>query len=158
MEKKCDWYCSDHFEHNYDRLFQGWRSAVYLFSILKMSRLSITIGSTIILIIMIKLMVPEPQKNRELIQQFWANKTHADSEFEVVVCGDSRIYRGISIEDLLFDTEQGLSGINIGYSGAGLSDEYLEFSLTKLNYFFYWQVGSATERSKRFIDYKKPGS
>ena len=85
----------------------------------------------ITLIVLVKLFLPEPQNNRVLIQQFWSTKTHAGSDYDVVVCGDSRVYRGISVEDILLDQEVQLSGINLGYAGAGLSNSYIDFALSK---------------------------
>lgn len=45
-----------------------------------------------------------PQKiNEYKIQKelFWVNKTHSDKKANIIVAGDSRIYRGFSIKDFL---------------------------------------------------------
>ncbi|MGB0424030.1 MAG: hypothetical protein ACPGED_06905 [Flavobacteriales bacterium] len=92
-----------------------------------------TLVLTLVLIGVIKLVLPEPKENKELVEQFWVNKTFADSNYDVVVAGDSRVYRGVSIDHLTKGAGGELNGINIGYSSAGFSDEYLDFAVSKLN-------------------------
>lgn len=87
----------------------------------------------IILFIIIKISFPQPKRNKLHQDSFWIEKTHGYTKFNIIVCGDSRIYRGFSITDLENRIEENLSGINIGYSSAGFSDEYLEFAISKLD-------------------------
>lgn len=80
---------------------------------------------TALLIVSIKLWFPEPSKNSELLNEFWLRKTHTTEKFNVVVGGDSRIYRGFSIDAMLGELHADMSGINMGYSSAGFSADYM---------------------------------
>ncbi|MFC2110856.1 hypothetical protein ACFLQ5_00230 [Bacteroidota bacterium] len=92
-----------------------------------------TIILSILLIICVKIFLSEPIKNVELKNEFWIKKTHQKAKFNIVVGGDSRIYRGISIDKLEESLSQNLSGVNLGYSSIGFSGEYLDFMLSKLD-------------------------
>ena len=96
-------------------------------------KISITIALSVLLIICIKLLLPEPIKNIELINEFWIKKTHQKTKKNIVVGGDSRIYRGISIDKLEESLSQNLIGVNLGYSSVGFSAEYLDFMLSRLD-------------------------
>ena len=95
-----------------------------------MKRYNILISTTISIIFFIKLVLPEPLENKENINSFWSKKTHATNKFDIITCGDSRIYRSIS-SDILNDIDLNLSFINLGYSSSGLSDSYLDFVTSK---------------------------
>lgn len=81
---------------------------------------------------LIKLFLPDPKQNKEESESFWSNKTHAPSTYDIVACGDSRIYRGIS-DDIILTSKEKLSFLNLGYSSAGLSKDYLKFALSKFD-------------------------
>ena len=81
--------------------------------------------------IVTKAVLPEPKSSAALIKNFWINKTFS-TNYEIVICGDSRIYRGISAAEITKNTSEKLSAINIGYSSAGLSHDYLDFAVSKL--------------------------
>jgi len=85
------------------------------------------------LILVFKFLFREPVKNEQVIQEFWIEKTHSSQTFDVAICGDSRIYRGISPNQLEETLDGALKGINLGYSSAGYSDEYLDFAVSKLD-------------------------
>ena len=97
-----------------------------------MKRYYILISVTIALIILIKLVQTEPLINKEKTESFWSIKTHTKEKFDIIACGDSRVYRGIS-SDLLSEIGFKSSFINLGYSSAGLSDRYLDFVVSKFN-------------------------
>lgn len=98
-----------------------------------MRKIQIVLGLSFLLFCLIKLVAPEPIKNKELVQEFWIQKTHANKNYNVVVGGDSRIYRGFSPEDLNQATSKDLSSINLGYSGTGFSSDYLDFCMSKFD-------------------------
>lgn len=98
-----------------------------------MRNIKITVLVTLILIVLFKILLPIPEKNQEEMDQFWYSKTFAKSEYDIVVCGDSRVYRGISIEDLKKPSQKQLEAINLGYSSGGMSSEYLKFAVSKFN-------------------------
>ena len=95
-----------------------------------MKRYYILISVTIILIIIIKVIRPEPFVNKEITESFWSKKTHVTKKFDLIACGDSRVYRGIS-SDILSEIDLELSFINLGYSSVGLNDSYLDFVTSK---------------------------
>jgi len=88
---------------------------------------------SLILIVVLKLTFPKPITNIEELNEFWITKTHGKGKYDIVVCGDSRIYRGFSIEALNEDLPLKYRGINLGYSSGGFSEEYLDFALSKLD-------------------------
>lgn len=81
---------------------------------------------TAVLIVGVKLWFPEPAKNSEVINEFWLRKTHTTEKFNVVVGGDSRIYRGFSIDALLGELRADMSGINMGYASTGFGKDYMD--------------------------------
>ncbi len=89
-------------------------------------------AATICFIAIFKLIVPLPHENNVLVKEFWSKKTHAPNDFDYIACGDSRIYRGIS-SDVLNGSDTVLKFFNLGYSSAGLNDEYLNFVTSKFN-------------------------
>lgn len=80
----------------------------------------------------LKMILPQPFNNKELIKAFWINKTHASVSHNIVVAGDSRIYRGVSIAKITENTNQDLTGVNLGYSSGGFSQEYIQFITSRL--------------------------
>ena len=97
-----------------------------------MKKYFILISTTIAIIVLFKLLLPGPTNNKEMESSFWSNKTHSTNDFDIIACGDSRIYRGIS-SDILRNIKLDLSFLNLGYSSAGLSNEYLDFVVSKFN-------------------------
>jgi hypothetical protein len=72
-----------------------------------------------------------PKGLRPLTSAFWMAKTHTKKKFDVIVVGDSRVYRGISpaaMETVL----KGMSVFNFGYSSAGMSAVLLNAAEEKL--------------------------
>ena len=60
-------------------------------------------------------------------KSFWFNKTFINKKYEILVFGNSRIYRGINpLKD-----SKGRKIYNLGYSSAGLSPQILDNYITK---------------------------
>lgn len=53
-------------------------------------------------------------------ERFWVLKTHAKTRFDMVLMGDSRVYRGLSPEAMT-SILSGYRILNFGYSGGGLN-------------------------------------
>lgn len=95
--------------------------------------ISTTILSLFFLLIIITI-VPPPQKNKELINEFWIKKTHKKYKKNIVIGGDSRVYRGVSVRAFLENAPDGLDVINLGFSSAGYSNEYIDFLISRINH------------------------
>lgn len=83
-----------------------------------------------ILIAVLKLSFPVPRKFSD---SFWIKKTHSNEKFDLVVCGDSRVYRSFSIDALQSKLDFPIRGVNLGYLSAGYSNEYLDFAVSKFD-------------------------
>lgn len=81
----------------------------------------------------IKLFLPAPYINKEMQNEFWIKKTFEKSKKNIVIGGDSRVYRGVSTKHLLKSIPE-LSAVNLGYSDAGFNTEYLEFMNQRLDH------------------------
>lgn len=68
---------------------------------------------------------PEREESESAKQNLWTSKTHASNNQDIVVYGDSRVYRGFSTEH--FIGNKSLSCHNFGYSSASYSQLMLEF-------------------------------
>ncbi len=67
-------------------------------------------------------------KSREVVTaSFWARKLRAPADFDLVVVGDSRAYRGLNP-----DLGQGLRGFNFAFSNGALTPDYLRTAAAKL--------------------------
>ena len=86
---------------------------------------------TLILILAIKLFIPAKENVKTKQEYFWTLKTHTPDKFDIIVMGDSRIYRGISPEDLTKKLPK-TSAVNLGFSSAGFNDLYFSFAEEKL--------------------------
>jgi hypothetical protein len=56
-----------------------------------------------------------------IYKRFWIVKTHATDKYNCVVCGDSRVYRGVSPQEME-DHLDGLTVVNLGYSSGSYSN------------------------------------
>ena len=73
-----------------------------------------------------------PKGLRPLTSAFWMAKTHIKKHFDVIVIGDSRVYRGVS--PAAMETVLGkMSVFNFGYSSAGMSAILLKAGEEKLD-------------------------
>ncbi|WP_411030448.1 hypothetical protein [Spongiimicrobium sp. 3-5] len=95
------------------------------------------IGLTFFLVmfstIIIKNYLPLKRSNAEITNEFWIKKTHQKAKKNIVIGGNSRIYRGVSVESVLSAIDESLTGVNLGYSALGYNDEYLDFLLSRLD-------------------------
>lgn len=78
--------------------------------------------------------LPEKRISETEIENFWIRKAVADPIYDIVIAGDSRVYRGISPLHI----QKGLAGIdlnvlNFGFSSAGFSQNYLELAVSKFH-------------------------
>lgn len=98
-----------------------------------MKKIGITIAASLALIVLIKASFPEQDPNPAQVRAFWLRKTFAPAQYNLIACGDSRIYRGISTEAIREGSAQDWQGINLGYASAGFSIEYLNFVVSKFD-------------------------
>ncbi|WP_190810446.1 hypothetical protein [Flagellimonas sp. S3867] len=84
-------------------------------------------------VVLIKTYLPLKRSNSEIANDFWIKKTHQKEKKNIVVGGNSRIYRGISIKAIQSGLDNKLSGVNLGYSALGYSNEYLDFLLSRVD-------------------------
>ena len=66
---------------------------------------------------------------------FWHHKIHTNNRYDIVVVGDSRIYRGIDpscIETVMQD-DQPIKVFNFGFSSAGLDSAFIEDAIRLLD-------------------------
>lgn len=96
-------------------------------------KIATTLILTIALTIGFKLILNPPLVNTESRNAFWLNKTLSEDKFNIIVGGDSRIYRGFSIDDMVAELPEEITGMNLGYSSAGFSQKYVNFMANRLN-------------------------
>lgn len=84
----------------------------------------------IILCAALKIFLRDAAENKNNAERFWTYKTHNKTKYNIVVFGDSRVYRGVSPDIITQHTK--LSSVNLGYSSAGYSEEILNFIDTRL--------------------------
>lgn len=97
------------------------------------NKIRITLALTIITVVVIRAFLPTKKSNTEVKKDFWIRKTHLKSKENIVVGGNSRIYRGISIKAIKEVLSVNLDGVNLGYSASGFDDEYLTFLESRLD-------------------------
>jgi len=97
------------------------------------NKILLSLFITLSIVLLIKLVLPDHKSFREITDEFWFNKTHGTTKYNIVVGGNSRIYRGVSINSLLGSIDKNLTGVNLGFSSAGYSTEYLDFLYSRLD-------------------------
>ncbi len=99
------------------------------------SRTKICFLLSILLIAIVALLPQGGVKNNRLsdleLDKFWLEKTYASPNYDLVMLGDSRLYRGVSPDEISKLT--GHKSLNFGYSQAGFSKKYIELALSKLD-------------------------
>lgn len=72
-------------------------------------------------------MLPKQPASSMSSEWFWSNKVQPGRQFEILVIGDSRIYRGFSPDDFAatYAPEKNLSILNFGFSSVGLDTSFL---------------------------------
>lgn len=93
----------------------------------------IALSLVILFVFLVKNIFPEPKRNKVLESKFWIDKAHSVQKKNIVVGGDSRVYRGVSINGLCNGINADVTGINLGYPSAGYSLDYLDFLRSNLN-------------------------
>ncbi len=84
------------------------------------------------LIIIASIVLPKPAKDKNISKRFWAYKTHNNIKYNVIIIGDSRVYRGISPKEM----EKVLTGkkiLNFGYSSGRLNSLFFNQAEKRLN-------------------------
>ena len=97
------------------------------------TKISISIISSLLLIVVLSYSLPAQQNTADSMERFWINKTHQSSNSNILIGGDSRIYRGVSANEIVKTIGEPLKAINLGYSSAGFSPEYLDFVVENLD-------------------------
>ncbi len=98
-----------------------------------MRKIIISLSISAVVAAFILAYAPRPAKNKEIIEQFWVQKTFANSNYDAVIAGDSRIYRGVSPSEIEENSSKVHKAINLGFSSGGLSPEYLDFAISKFD-------------------------
>lgn len=76
----------------------------------------------LLLIYLVGTMRPQPMSSVIAKEKFWADKVHAKTKYNVIVAGDSRVYRGVASK-VISDELAGLKVLNFGFSSGGLNNE-----------------------------------
>lgn len=82
------------------------------------------VALTVILTVAVKLLLPAPPYSKMKQDWFWTNKTQSMGKRDIMIYGDSRIYRGID-PAIVEDKNPGLTSFNFGYSSAGFNQKIL---------------------------------
>jgi hypothetical protein len=94
----------------------------------KRQSLAFLFATPILLVLLYLALLKLKTSNNMLKESFWAHKVTADSIYDVVAVGDSRVYRGIDPEEIEAAYFKMLGAnvraINFGFSSAGL-DPYI---------------------------------
>jgi len=98
---------------------------------IKKERLVFVFLISVALIITMIISLPIKDSYKHDYKKFWIEKTDAPSDYNVVVIGDSRIYRGIS-PDAMETVLKGEKVLNFGYSSARLDNLLLKKASEKL--------------------------
>lgn len=95
-------------------------------------RITYTFLLSAILIALTGYLLPEPPSSRMKADQFWSYKTHTKKKFDIVLIGDSRLYRGLS-PDAMKKEMPNFDILNFGYSNGGLHEPLLSEAAKKLD-------------------------
>lgn len=96
----------------------------------RMPNISTTLLIAAIVVTALSFVMPK-NKEKYLKDMFWSKKTFAPAKYDVVLMGDSRIYRGLSpdiMEEILPDCKI----LNFGYSNGGLNPTMFKAAEQKL--------------------------
>ncbi|MBT8180648.1 MAG: hypothetical protein KJO53_03570, partial [Eudoraea sp.] len=80
------------------------------------------IGLSLVMIYIVGTTRPQPMSSVIDKEKFWADKVHAKTKYNLIVAGDSRVYRGIAPR-VISDELDGLKVLNFGFSSGGLNTE-----------------------------------
>lgn len=90
----------------------------------------ITILIAAVLVTALSLILPKNEE-KYMSENFWTHKTLSAKYYNVIIMGDSRVYRGISPEAMLKELPT-LKIFNFGYSNGGLNPTMFEAAESKL--------------------------
>lgn len=93
--------------------------------------LIITLVLASVLIGLLSFVLPK-NKEKYLRDRFWTQKTFSPAKYQIVVMGDSRVYRGVSPE-IMEKNLPGMKVLNFGYSNGGLNPEMFRAAEEKLS-------------------------
>jgi hypothetical protein len=74
----------------------------------------------VILIGFIGVIRPKPLSSVVMKEKFWADKVHANKRYNVIISGDSRVYRGVDPKSVSMELG-GLKVLNFGFSSCGFN-------------------------------------
>jgi len=90
----------------------------------------ITLAIAAVLVTALSFVLPKDSE-KYLGELFWSRKTFAPAKYNVVIMGDSRVYRGLSPE--IMETHlSGLKVLNFAYSNGGLNSTMFDAAEKKL--------------------------
>lgn len=95
-------------------------------------RIFIAAVATGVMLFLTHFIIPEPEQNSYKEKKFWAKKVHSTQQFDMVICGDSRVYRGISPDDMKLNLGE-LSVFNFGFSSGSNDEKMLLESAKRLD-------------------------
>jgi len=95
------------------------------------SDIIVTLLIASVLIVVLSFVLPK-NKEKYLHDRFWTQKTFAPAKYQVVVLGDSRVYRGISPEVMEMNLP-GMKVLNFAYSNGGLNPVMFKAAEEKLS-------------------------
>ncbi|NQU53588.1 MAG: hypothetical protein HQ522_13725, partial [Bacteroidetes bacterium] len=96
----------------------------------RIPNISITIILALLLATALSFVMPK-NKEKYLGDMFWTKKTFAPSKYNVILMGDSRVYRGLSPE-VMEEKLSGLKVLNFGFSNGGLNNGMFKAAEEKL--------------------------
>lgn len=95
-------------------------------------KLPITISFLVLALVAGHKILPVPDSSSFSKDSFWTKKVFGSNENSVVVYGDSRVYRGISIQEFIGNNME-YKGVNLGFNSSGVNDGIFELIDKKLN-------------------------
>lgn len=89
-------------------------------------KIKIILYITFTLLFTVLIVLLKPDNNQSVYEKdwFWINKTYPYKKFDIVIYGDSRVYRGISPEKFS-EVFPSADIINLGYSSGGINKQAL---------------------------------
>ncbi|MGQ8337033.1 hypothetical protein ACUNWD_10825 [Sunxiuqinia sp. A32] len=90
-----------------------------------------TVLIAMVISLLLSLVLPK-DKEKYLKGQFWSRKAFAPAKYDVLLMGDSRVYRGLNPEIMSTQLPE-LKIFNFGFSNGGLNPEMVKAAVSKLN-------------------------
>ena len=97
----------------------------------KIPNITITLAIASILVAALSFVMPK-DKEKYLRDRFWTQKTFASSKYNIIIMGDSRVYRGLS-PGVMEKKLPGMKILNFGYSNGGLNTAMFEMAEKKIS-------------------------